>query len=118
TIQDTLFHIREELFRLQTENEQFRQELKAREEWANQKNQYHLENTSGGAVVFSFIGTPKHYACPNCFSKTNVQILQDQRNGLGDFQCPGCKTIYPINRETLNIDINDDLRRPRNFMEY
>ncbi len=97
TIQDTLFHTREELFRLQTENEQLRQELKAKEGWENQKSQYQLEDTAGGATVYAFTGTPKHYACPSCFTKATIQILQDRRVIGGIFDCPSCRTPYKVN---------------------
>lgn len=101
--QDTLFELREELFRLQSENEQLRQQIKARDEWEVQKSRYQLEETTGGAVVYAFTGTPKHYACPSCFSKSTVQILQDRRVMGGVFDCPGCKTAYPIKpRESLS----------------
>ncbi len=119
TIQDTLFHIREEMFRLQTENEQLRQELKVKEGWDKQKSQYQLEKTVGGAVVYAFTESPKYYVCPSCFDKQSIQILQDERDGLGNFQCPGCKTRYPIDpHELLNLEDNYCPHRPRNFMEY
>jgi hypothetical protein len=60
------------MFRLQAENEQLRQQLKAKEDWENQKSQYQLEQTAGGAVVWVFTGAPKHYACPSCFSKATI----------------------------------------------
>src|SRR5262249_23659680 len=97
TVQDTLFKIREDMFRLQAENEQLRQQLKAKEDWENQKSQYQLEQTAGGAVVWVSTGAPKHYACPSCFSKATIQILQDRRVMAGVFDCPGCKVAYPIN---------------------
>jgi hypothetical protein len=100
-VQDTLFHIREELFRLQTENEQLRQQLKTLEEWEKQKSQYELKQTEGGAVVYVFTqtstGTPAHCACPSCFAQKTIQILQDKRDALGTFQCPSCKVSFPIN---------------------
>jgi regulator of replication initiation timing len=95
-IQDRLFHMREDQFRLQTENEQLRKQLKEKENWESQKKQYPLVKTSGGAVVHKFIGTPEYYACPSCFSKETIQILQDKRNLSGKFDCPGCTVSYPI----------------------
>ncbi len=94
--QDSLFELREELFRLQTENERLRQELKLRDDWEAQKAQYELVEASGGAVVYAYRGTPKHFACPACFAKMTIQILQDRRVVSGGFDCPSCKMIYSI----------------------
>lgn len=94
--QDTLFELREELFRLQTENDGLRQQLKARDDWEVQKAQYKLQETPGGAVVYEAAGPPKHYACPSCFAKGTIQFLQDRRVVGGAFDCPGCKAAYPV----------------------
>ena len=61
-----------EAFRLQTENDQLCQQLKEKEGWESQKSQYHLQETSGGAIVYVFSGAPKHYACTNCFTKNTI----------------------------------------------
>jgi hypothetical protein len=94
--QDTLFELREELFRLQSENDRLRQELKAREGWETQKAGYQLQETPGGAVVYVYSGAPHHYACPSCFAKSTIQILQDRRVVGGAFDCPNCKAVYPV----------------------
>ena len=91
--QDTLFELREELFRLQSENDRLRQELKAREEWETQKAEYQLQETPGGAVVYAYSGSPHHYACPSCFAKKTIQILQ----GPGYiFDCSSCNVGYQV----------------------
>ena len=41
-IQDKLFKIQSDMFELQGENEKLRQQLKAKENWENQKSQYQL----------------------------------------------------------------------------
>lgn len=97
TVQDSLFALREELFSLQNENEQLRQELKSQENWESLTGKYELQTTSGGAVVYLFLGGPEHYACPSCYQKHSLQILQDCRVRAGIFECPGCKTKYPVN---------------------
>lgn len=103
--QDTLFELREELFRLQSENDRLRQEIKSREEWEVQKAQYQLSETPGGAVVYLYTGSPKHYACPSCFAKATIQILQDRRVAGGVFDCPSCKAVYPVKtRQRLSIE--------------
>lgn len=94
--QDSLFELREELFRLQSENDGLRQQLAARDNWETVKAQYQLQETSGGAVVYESAGPPKHYACPVCFAKNTIQILQDRRVIAGLFDCPSCKAAYPV----------------------
>ncbi len=98
--QDSLFELREELFRLQSDNDRLRQDIAARDEWNAVKAQYRLSETAGGAVVYESSGPPKHYACPACFSRQAVQILQDRRVMSGGFDCPSCKTIYPVRIST------------------
>lgn len=94
--QDTLFELREELFRLQSENDRLRDEVRSQQDWEATKRQYELQHTPGGAVVYLYSGTPKHYACPSCFSKRTVEILQDRRVISGAFECPGCKVLYLV----------------------
>jgi hypothetical protein len=89
-------HGQEEFQRLQRENTEIRQQLKAKEGWENRKKQYRLVHTDGGATVWKFSGIPEHYSCTRCFEEENVQILQDQNNVAGTFQCPGCKTHFQI----------------------
>ncbi|MDO9272209.1 MAG: hypothetical protein Q7T94_04230 [Rugosibacter sp.] len=96
TVQDSLFEMREELFRLQAENEELRRELKGHEDWASSKAQYELQKTPGGAVVYRFLGQPEHYACPSCFAQGTIQILQDRRVMSGTFECSGCKTQFLV----------------------
>jgi hypothetical protein len=91
--QDALFELREELFRLQSENDSLRQDLKSREDWETQKAGYQLQETRGGAMVYVYSSSPHHYACPNCFAKKTIQILQ----GPGSlFRCSSCHEGYPI----------------------
>jgi hypothetical protein len=96
--QDTLFELREELFRLQGDNDRLRQQLTAHEGWEAQRAVYRLTRTEGGAVVYGSEGPPPHFACPVCFSKKSIQILQDRRVLAGVYDCPGCKAEYPVNR--------------------
>lgn len=103
-LQDSLFQVREELFRLQIENDRLRAELKAKDEWASQKAPYALTQTAGGAVVYSFSGNPRHFACPACYAKATIQILQDLRSATGMYECSTCKATYPIDpRKNLSI---------------
>jgi hypothetical protein len=90
-----IFEMREELFRLQSENQRLSSELDSANQWTLRGAKYTLSHTRGGAVVYAYAETPSHYACPSCFEKRSLQILQTTR-GFGYFVCPGCKTEYPV----------------------
>lgn len=96
-IQDTLFALREELFRLQEERGQLQKQLTDIQGWQKLMEQYELAKTSGGAIVYRFKGQPEHYACPSCFNKHEVHILQDNRAMSGKYRCTGCGVEFPIN---------------------
>lgn len=95
--QDALFALREELFRLQTDNEALRRQLAEAQSWEARTNQYKLARTAGGAVVYKFNGDPEHFACPSCFNKQEIHVLQDNRTMSGKFRCTGCAAEFPIN---------------------
>jgi len=94
--QDTLFALREELFSLQTSNNQLRQEIADFKAWKDTLALYELAKTSGGAVVYKFKGQPEHFACPSCFNSKQVHILQTSRTMSGKYRCTGCASDFPI----------------------
>ena len=96
--QDALFSMREELFRLQEENQNLRKAADSEERWADKFASYALAQTSGGAIVYQYSGEPAHYACPACIEKRTIQILQDNRTASGKFRCVSCSAEYPINQ--------------------
>jgi hypothetical protein len=104
-MQEQLFEAREQLFNLQKENDELRQQIKAHDDWTTRLDAFLLNKTIGGAVVYeSRTNKPKHYACPHCIERQQIQILQDLNLMSGDFKCPGCKNTYPID-EKQKIDI-------------
>ena len=60
------------------------------------KSHYERLTMDSGAVVYAFTGFPRHYACPHCFAKDILHALQYRRIGSGYFECPGCKTSFPV----------------------
>jgi predicted RNA-binding Zn-ribbon protein involved in translation (DUF1610 family) len=94
--QDTLFDMREELFRLQSENADLSKTIAEANDWESKLSNYALVKTSGGAVVYKFDGEPEHYICPSCVSKKSIEILQDNRTYSGKYRCVACKAEYPI----------------------
>lgn len=95
--QDQLFQLREELFRLQTENKELKDTLSDQEKWKSKLTNYELTETPGGAVVYKSIQGTEHYACPSCIERKELQILQDRRIFTGSFECPGCGKAFLIN---------------------
>lgn len=59
------------------------------------QSNYELIETEGGAVVYKSKSGTAHFACPSCFNN-EIHILQDRRVVSGDFDCPGCKTAFPV----------------------
>jgi predicted RNA-binding Zn-ribbon protein involved in translation (DUF1610 family) len=98
-VQDALFMLRERLAELQQERDQLRDELATAKNWSDRAAQYELASTPGSAVVFRFTEQPEHFACPSCFNKAEVQILQDNRVMAGTYRCPGCEAQFPVKLE-------------------
>ncbi len=95
-IQDTLFGLREQLSELQDQKRQLQEQLAAAQAWNEKLKQYELTKTVGGAVVYSYKSDPKHFACPTCINKSEIQILQDNRTISGKYRCTGCANEFPI----------------------
>lgn len=89
---ESLFDMRDELFRLQSENERMRQDLKSRDDWETRKGQYRLVRTEAGAMVWAATFEPSHSICPVCFERREAQMLQPRGSIL---DCPACKASYP-----------------------
>jgi predicted RNA-binding Zn-ribbon protein involved in translation (DUF1610 family) len=104
--QDMLFALREELFRLQDSNNQLKNELAESQSWQRTANSYELAKTTGGAVVFKFKGEPEHFACPSCFNKKQVHILQTNRTMSGKYRCTGCTAEFPIEPQKAAPAVN------------
>ena len=94
--QDTMFDMREELFKLQTESQDLRRKLTEQEAWDKRLGSYSLKQTLGGAVVYASRDEPVHYICPSCLNKREIHILQDNRTYSGKFRCTGCESEYPV----------------------
>lgn len=60
------------------------------------KKQYEPRKCRDGSIIYVFTGFPKHYACPHCFAKDSIQVLQFRRVSAGYFECPGCKTFFSV----------------------
>jgi regulator of replication initiation timing len=94
--QDTLFTMREELFRLQAENNTLQSQLNESTKWDEKFASYQLEKTIGGAIVYKSKFEPEHFACPSCIENKGIHILQDKRTRSGEFSCSNCQAKFPI----------------------
>jgi hypothetical protein len=97
--QDALFLLRDELFRLQEDNNTLKSTIKEFNSWEDKLAEYELVKTSGEAVVYRFKAEPEHFICPSCVSKKSIQILQDNKTMVGTFRCVSCDAFYPIKKE-------------------
>ena len=95
-VQDTLFSLRERLSELQRERDTLQSELSAERDWSAKSAQYSLAEAEGSAVVYRFQGTPEHYACPSCFNKREIHILQLASTWHGTYKCTGCGSSFPV----------------------
>jgi hypothetical protein len=93
---DDLFQTREDLFKLQKEKEDALDQLKNMQDWEATKAKYRMVSTVGGATVYESVeSSPKHYACPVCFTRKNISPLQTTDGGY--YNCPSCKgTEYKV----------------------
>lgn len=94
--QDALFQLREELAKYQSENEELKKQLNEMHKWEDRSKNYRLTETEAGAIVYESLFEPRHFACPACFEKRDIGILQDRRVVGGVFDCPACKAVYRV----------------------
>ena len=93
------------LFVGREENEQLRNDLAERDSWDELAAKYELVNAPGGAVVYKYLESPEHYACPTCYQNQTVGHLQSLRSVAGNFECPSCKATYPIDaRQAIGLN--------------
>lgn len=95
--QENAFELREERIRLADENRGLKEQIREFENWEARAKGYVLTQTEGGATVYASEGPPPHYACPSCFERRNLEVLQNRRVVAGIFDCPGCKTEFRCN---------------------
>ena len=99
---DALYEMRDELFRLQTENNELKRDADRRLAFEARRETYEMVKTAGGAVVWRFKAEPMHYACPNCMNEDRIEVLQDNRALAGTYRCTakGCTASFPVEPES------------------
>lgn len=95
TVSDTLYSMRDEMFRLQAENEKLRREARDQQALQEKLQKYALEVTPGGAVVQIHKEDPPHFACPVCINTGRIEVLQP-RVVRGRHVCPSCAAQYAV----------------------
>jgi hypothetical protein len=93
---ESLFDVRDDAFRLQEENATLKRHIQSHDDWKARASQYTLQRASGGALAYQYAGLPSHWACPVCFEKQTVGLLQDGKTNLGLYECSDCKRHYHI----------------------
>ncbi|MGD9983743.1 MAG: hypothetical protein AB7S51_06250 [Porticoccaceae bacterium] len=99
-VQDALFVLRERLSELQQDRDDLKAKLANAGAWQTHADLYELTTTPGTAVVYKYKGQPDHFACPSCFNKREVHILQDNKGMAGTYRCTGCSANYPVKPPT------------------
>jgi hypothetical protein len=101
-VQQQLFEAQSGLLTLQSENESLRRQIQTYDDWESTKREYRLIQTARGATVYQSVNSaPMHHACPSCFTKKVIQIIQDVPGDTFDrSQCPGCHEYYAIKPES------------------
>lgn len=92
----------EEIIAIQSEEEAF--ESIATQTNGLKTSNYELVETAGGAVVYKSIQGIEHFICPNCYPD-HIKILQDRKVVSGHYDCPYCKTAFPIKPYTAKRQI-------------
>lgn len=97
-LREAVLNAREELLKTREENQQLRAGLKEQQSWEDRAGKYTLVQAPGGAMVYAFGGEPKHYACPACFERKQISILQDRNVSAGCFDCKaaGCGKFFDV----------------------
>lgn len=101
-LREAVLDAKDEVLELREENQVLRSKLSEQDAWNARAAEYELVTTNGGATVWHTVGPPEHFACPACFEKKTINILQDVRNYGGDFRCPGCDHTYPVRPEQVD----------------
>ena len=107
-LREAVLNAKDEVLCLKEENHTLREKLGEQDQWKARADTYTLVSTSGGATVWHRSQAPEHFACPACFERKTIGILQDVRNYGGDFRCPSCSKTYPI----LPEQVDSGIRRP------
>lgn len=92
-VQDDLFLVREELLKLQEENHTLKELLREKESWEKQVEEVYLYTTSAGDHLYRFKGLPERFACPVCYVKKELYILQWNDKPY-KYECKACKSEF------------------------
>jgi predicted RNA-binding Zn-ribbon protein involved in translation (DUF1610 family) len=98
--QDTMYALREENIKLQSESESLKRQLLDVDVWTNKLAGFEMRQTIGGAVVYQHTGEPPYYACPSCVNEKRIVPLQDNRTISGKYRCVSCNAEYPIKQQS------------------
>ena len=95
-IQQGLLEAQGTIYELMKEKSEIEAQLIKASEWEDAKKAYELWEVRSGVFVYYHhagpdgSGRPTHTACPNCFSKKKISILQQPNNGNEQTKCFEC----------------------------
>ena len=99
--QDTLYDLRDELFKIQSENEGLKRAAEGSAKWDETVAQYEFVQSPGGAYVFRSRTDTNLFACPTCMHDKRVSALQPRGAMPSIRHCLVCDKGYTVTTEKL-----------------
>jgi hypothetical protein len=99
--QDTLYDLRDELFRIQSENEELKRTAGSSAKWDETFAQYEFVQSPGGAYAFRSRTDANLFACPTCMHDKRVSALQPRGAMPSNRWCLVCEKSYTVTTEKL-----------------
>ena len=96
TIQQSLLEAQATIHTISEENSNLKAQLIDSSNWEDQKKRYKLGKLTAGVLVYDYIqssnsdSTPAHKACPNCYYKKSISILQEPSEHFAGIKCFEC----------------------------
>lgn len=94
--QETLYDLRDELFKIQTENEELKRAASSSAKWDEASAQYEFVESPGGAYVFRSLSDHNLFACPTCMHNKRLSALQPQGMYPSTRWCLVCEKPYRV----------------------
>lgn len=112
-LQDCLAGAREKIDSLSEEKRDLKKQLAEIDEWNAEKSKYQLTKIRDGLFLPSYTPsdgdpTPAHWACPNCFSRKHVSILQEIHSRTSDYSCPAKECGFVMSPKEIPPSAPDD----------
>ena len=115
--QDTLYDLRDELFKIQSENEELKRAASSSTKWDETVAQYEFVQTPGSAYAFRSRTDANLFACPTCIHDRRVSALQPKGPMPSIRFCLVCDKGYTVTTEKMpQINALPSNRGPNGWM--